>query len=958
METVKPNEKDMKNEVLMACVALAAGAGAQSVPMEQVELEPLPMDTTIRYGQLENGLTYYVRHNENPQKRAYFYLAQKVGSVQEEEEERGLAHLLEHMCFNGSEHFEGNGIIEFCRKIGVSFGRDLNAYTSIDRTVYNVNNVPTDDEENLDSCLYILYDWAHGLSLTTEEIDKERGVVHEEWRLNSNGMMRIFERQLPTLMPGSRYGNRLPIGLMSVIDSCDPNVLRSFYKRWYRPDLQSVIVVGDIDADRMVERIKAVFGSIEGPEDAKELVYYAVPDNEKPIIVSDKDKEISQPTMAVMLKHDALPRECRATAMAVPMSLISSAATRMMGYRFSEMMENPEAPFVYAGVDDGEFLLTRSVEALSFYVVPKQGRNEEAAAALLREIVRLGKYGFSQEEYERFKLDMESSIDRGLLSRKTVESGTLVQECVGHFIDNEACPDYEYKAGLYRQMLSTLPLETVNTYAQETVGGMERNVVILAAYPEKEEYPLPTVEELGNWLETAKNDSVEPYVAKPVDTKLLEEEPTPGSVTETIEEDTLGYKGMVLSNGVRVMYKQTDFEEANIKMTAISKGGTAMLRQEDMDNAMVFNRVMDGNGLGRFSSNELQRAVTGKQVSIGIALGEYSESVTGSAAPKDLATLLRLVYLQFTDLNNDTLNYETTMQAIRQSISGRDANPMTPLKDSLLIGQYDNNPRFQPERLERLDNVSYEGLRRIYWERFGNAADFTFVFTGNIDEDSLRHYATLYLASIPTTAEREQFKDDGVRLWKGMRTSTVKSRMETPMAYLVEMWHGTVEGTIADRTTAMVLSSLLTMEYLRTVREEYSFAYTINTAVDVREVPQTELLLITQAPFKPEKTDSVLKLVDDGLKRMSEEGPTEEQLAKVKEQILKDYDVQLRRNSFWEGLETAHILYGTDRFTGLRESIAALSTDQVRKFAKKVVIGSKNRYDFILQPEEYEPDEE
>lgn len=383
-------------------------AGAQ----ESSSQSTLPFDGNVVKGVLPNGLTYYIRHNDNPKERAFFYIVQKVGSVQEEDEQRGLAHFLEHMCFNGSEHFKGNGITDFCQRIGVRYGRDLNAYTSTDETVYNIDNVPTTVESNLDSCLLILYDWSHALTLDPKEIDKERGVIHEEWRMRSSAIMRIFERQLPTLMKGSRYANRLPIGLMSVIDNFKPDVLEAYYEKWYRPDLQAIVIVGDIDAKQMESKVKELFSRIPAVKDGAALEYYPIPGNKEPIVVVDKDKEIATPSIDLMIKHRPLPRKARQTTAALVEDYVTTVMQQMMQYRFDDLTQNPEAPYNSLDVGDTNFLLGKTEKALAFSTTPKDGKSEAAAEEMMREIVRADKYGFTEPEYERAKKQFLSNLDQ------------------------------------------------------------------------------------------------------------------------------------------------------------------------------------------------------------------------------------------------------------------------------------------------------------------------------------------------------------------------------------------------------------------------------------------------------------------------------------------------------------------------------------------------------------------
>jgi zinc protease len=919
----------------------------------QQAMQPLPFDTAVVKGTLPNGMTYYIQHNDNPRNRAYFYIAQKVGAVQEEENQRGLAHFLEHMCFNGSEHFPGNALIQYCQRIGIQFGADLNAYTAADRTVYNINNVPTTDEKNLDSCLLILYDWSHALTLDPKEIDKERGVIHEEWRMRSSAMMRILERQLPTLMAGSKYGNRLPIGLMSVVDNFKPEALRAYYEKWYRPDLQGIVIIGDFDVKQMEQKVRSLFGKIPTPKTPSKFEYYPVPDNAQPIIVVDKDKEVTTPNIEIAIKHDVLPRELRSTAAVVPMNYITTILSQMFSYRFDDLLQNPDAPYNALDMSDEDYILATTKKALTFDVTPKDGKSEEATADMLREIIRAVKYGFTDAEYERAKTQYLSNWDQAREARKKVKTGQLVNECVNNFLDNELKTSFEMRYQLYKQMAKMIPLNIVNTYLQKIVGKLDTNVVILATYPERENVTVPEKDVFEKLLTQVKTEDIKPYEVKTVNTKLLENEPQAGTIKKELPADNMGYKTIVLSNGIKVLYKSTDFDESKIIMSAVSKGGTSELPLKELDNAQMFNDVMGNNGLGQFNSNDLRKALTGRQVSIAPQIRHYTESINGKSSPKDFRTFMQLVHLYFTQLNNDTLNYRNVLKNEEQELANRAANPQSALQDSATIRFRDNNPRQQPFTLERLKNVSYEGIRKIYQERFGNANDFTFIFTGNINADSIRTFAKLYLASLPVQKSKpENYKNDGLTFWKGMQQCRFNKKMETPMAIMVQAWNGKYPYSVKNDAVSEAAGRVLDEMYLQTVREKYSLVYSINSDVTLLNDPNPIFLLETACPVKPEKCDSALLLVDEGMKNIADHGVGQEYLSKVKEQMLKIYENNLRENNFWQHLQEDKILQnGRDGYTGYKEALQSITSDDIQKFIRDIVIKQQNRMNLIMLPQ-------
>ncbi len=937
-----------KTIILMAALLCCSLAKAQMDPTSQ----QLPFDKDVVKGTLPNGMTYYIQHNENPKDRAFFYIAQKVGSVQEEENQRGLAHFLEHMCFNGSDHFKGNGVVNFCQRIGVQFGADLNAYTAADRTVYNINNVPTTDEANLDSCLYILYDWANGLTLDPKEIDKERGVIHEEWRMRSSSMMRILERQLETIMPNSRYGKRLPIGLMSVIDNFEPQVLRDYYEKWYRPDLQGLIIVGDIDVKQMEKKVKDLFSPIEKAKNPAKFEYFEVPQNDQPIFAVDKDREVTMPIVLFTIKHEQLPRELRSTVAALPMNYLMNVMCKMYNYRFDDLKQNPDAPFNALEMEDGDFILASTQKALTFQLIPKDGKTKEAVADLMREIVRVGKYGFNYFEYERAKKQFLSDLDQARDARKTIKSERLVNECVNHFLDNELKTDFETKYQLYQQMAQALPIDMVNQAAKELVGTVDTNVVVLAMYPEREGYEVPTPELFSQTLAEVKAEDIQPYETATVDTKLIDNEPTAGTIKQELPVDKLGYKALVLSNGIKVLYKKTDFDEAKVLFTAVSKGGNSKLPLEQMDNAAVFDDVMAENGLGKFNSNDLRKALTGRQVSMAPSLGHFSESLRGFSSPKDLRTLMQLIYLQFTEISYDTLNFRNVIKQEEQALANRNANPLSAFQDSIMIRLANNNPRQQPMTLQRLANVDYDQILQMAVERLGAPGDFTFIFTGNVDEDSLRLLSCQYLASLPVNNQVEDITDDGVRLWKGMQDCIFQKKMETPITYMLQVWNGAYDNTVKNRAIAAATGRVLDDIYLKSIREEHSLAYSVNSMIMLEDMPEPFFILQTIAPVTPEKTDSAMALVDEGLKQLASQPAPADILAKAKEQMLKGYENNLRENSYWQNLAVENILFGRDGFTGYKEAIEAVTPEDVQAFVRDVVLKQQNRLNLLMKPAE------
>ena len=937
----------MKRLILSVIALLSLGLTA----VQAQGIQQLPFDTAVTKGVLPNGLTYYVQHNANPKDRAFFYIAQKVGSVQENDSQRGLAHFLEHMCFNGSEHFPGNGIISFCQRIGVRFGAHLNAYTSTDRTVYNIDNVPTADSKNLDSCLYILYDWANALTLDPKEIDKERGVIHEEWRLQSSGMMRILERQLPTLFPGSKYGNRLSIGLMSVVDNFKPQVLRDYYETWYRPDLQGIIVVGDIDTKQMEQKIKDVFGKIPAQPNAAKFEYFPIPDNDKPIVVFDKDKEITSPYVDIMFKYDPVDRSMSNSIVGLAQSYIESQISRMLNYRLQDLMQNADVPFASVEAGTGPCLITNEKKVFDIEYQPKSSKDKEAFESAIKEFMKVAKYGFTEPEYKRAVTDYESGLDQLVESHKTVKSGSLVQECVRNFLDNEAKPSFDSEIQMDRQFSKMIPLAAINQTVQSIIGNIDTNFVAVGLYPEKENVTVPTNEEMTDVLNKTKQQEVKPYEAKVVDTKLLDKEPKAGTIKKELPADALGYKTIILSNGINVKYKYTDFDKANISFSAVSLGGWAKQKLQDMDQVSIFDHVMAKNGLGHFNGNDLEKALTGRVVTILPTLGEHMEALNGSSSKKDFRTLFQLTHLYFTNINYDTVNFRNVYKEQEEALINRSANPINALQDSLTVYVRNNSPFVQPASLARLKNAKYDEVLRIYHERFANPADFTFVYTGIFDEDSLKAYAAQYLGSLKTTKQFEQVTQSPAVVWTGKKECRFGRKMETPQAYIVQLFNGKCELDPKTRVVVNALGDVLDMKYTETVREKYSFAYSVSSdGVCQKSGNKKQFILQIVAPIKPEKCDSALLIIDQGLQEIAEKGVNPDHLKKIKEQMLKTYEVNQRENRYWHGAERNLLIQGYNQKEGTKDAINALDSKQIQDFVNKVVFAQGNKLNIILEP--------
>ncbi len=935
---------------LCTIAALAVGLFAPAM-LDAQQMQQLPLDTAVVYGRLDNGLTYYIRHNELPRERVNFYIAQKVGSVQEEEDQRGLAHFLEHMCFNGSEHYPSGEIVKYCESIGVKFGANLNAYTSTDETVYNIDDVPVSGS-NIDSCLLILRDWSDGLSLLPEEIDKERGVIHEEWRMRTSAQMRILNRNLESLYPGSRYGKRMPIGLMSVVDNFEPQVLRDYYEKWYRPDLQGVVIVGDIDVKDMEARVKSMFSDIKMPENPAPFEYYDVPNNAEPIYVVDKDKEMTNIIMQLMFKTDPLPIEQNNTMMRYANDFAWSVIANVLNARLSELAQKPDCPFIDAQCCLDEYLLSKTKSCFATAVVPKEGHDKEALSVLVKEVERARRFGLTETEVSRAHETIVNGKESQYNNRDKQYNSFYTGKCVRNFIDNVAFPGIDTEYEIIKMLAQQYNAEVYSLLLANVTASIDSNFVFLAEYPEKDGLVVPTADELKEVIVNAHNAELEAYVDNVKEEPLIPNLPKKGKITKEQPAD-FGYTMWTLSNGARVFYKQTDFNNSQVVMSATSWGGDCTLSNDYIPAIQLFNTVISYTGLGNFTRVELQKKLAGKRASVGSSLGTYDESLSGNSTPKDLRTLFELTYLKFQEPANDTNGFNSCMAMARTSLENVEKNPMNALNDSINATYYDHNPRFMQIKVGDVDKVKYEDIRRIYKERFKSAGDFDFFFTGAFDVDSLRLFTEQYIASLPGVKKRESLATEQLETYhQGSITNKFERKMETPQAYLWQHWHGERQYTEKEHNVVNCMGSILSMRYLKKIREEAGFAYSVSASAGMGRGVKEGFGLEIQCPFTPAKCDSVVLLVRECIDDIAKNGVTDNELNDYKQFQLKDYADAQRQNGYWSGLIVDKIKWNMDQHTDFENRINSITSDDIKAFINDGLLKANNCITVIILPED------
>lgn len=933
--------------------------GAVSVHAQEANpmMQPLPVDPQVKTGKLDNGLTYYVRHNGYPEKRVNFYIAQRVGSIQEEENQRGLAHFLEHMCFNGTKHFPGNGVIEYTRSLGVQFGGDLNAYTSIDQTVYNINNVPTTrGTAALDSCLLILKDWSHDLTLDPKEIDQERGVIHEEWRMRTSASSRMFERNLEKLYPGSKYGKRYPIGLMSVVDNFKPKALRDYYEKWYHPTNQAIIVVGDIDVDRTVAKIKEMFSDIKNPANPSPIVDEQVPDNAEPIVIVDKDKENQINTVQLMFKYESTPEKEKGYLSYLVEDYITDLASQMLNARFNEATQKADAPYVDAGCYAGNYIFAKTKDAFSFSAYPKDGQTEATLAAITREAMRAAKFGFTATEYERAKANYMSALEKQYTNRDKINNDVFGRACASNYLENEPLLSIEQQYQIMQQLSQFIPVEAVNEVMPQLISLSDSNVVIYDTNTEKEGVVYPSEAGLKKAYEDARNSKIEAYVDNVKQEPLIATMPKAGKIVSEKDSKKFGYKELTLSNGARVLLKKTNLKEGEVLMSGSSKGGASLYNVNERVNLDMFDAVISYSGLGNFSSTELQKALAGKNANVDLHLGKLHEYVSGNCTPKDMETMFQMNYLYFTNIKKDEQSVNTLLNQYRTILKNKALSPESALQDSLTYTLHSHSPWYISLDEKDIDKVNYDRILQIAKERTANAADFTFTIVGNFDEALVRKYIEQYIASLPSVKKGKKYVHENWKAYsvyaKGNIDNTFYRKQETPKSNIYMFWYNNnVPFTLDNSIKADAAGQVLDMVYLKIIREEQSAAYSASAGGFSQlggDTPWTAIY--GYCPVKPEKKDIAIKIMREEMNNLGNKVDAD-MLKKTKDLMLKQYDDALKTNRYWMNVITDFDEYGVDKDTDYKALVNALTPASVAKFVKDNIIG-KNSVSVIMLPQE------
>jgi zinc protease len=917
---------------------------AQEVSVDGQINEEIPLDPNVKVGILENGLKYYIRKNEKPEDKVELRLVVNVGSMMEEDNQQGLAHFLEHMAFNGTKNFEKNELVSYLQSVGVKFGADLNAYTSFDETVY-ILPIPSDDEEILNQGLQVLEDWASTITLSEEEIDKERGVVIEEWRLGQGANQRMRDEWFPVMFKDSRYAERLPIGKKEVLENFDYATLRKFYQDWYRPNLMAIVAVGDIDVEEMEANIKERFGKLKNPENAPAREYYQIPDHKETLVsvVSDPEAQFTQ--IQLVYKHDL---EKTHTLGDFRRDAIYSLYNGMLNQRLDELRESSDPPYLFAGTSYGSMLRTKSSYS-SFAIVGEDGI-EKGLKTIIRENERVKKYGFTPGEFERYKKTLLNQYESGFKERDKTESNQYASEYIRNFLSEEPIPGIEFEYEFYEKILPTIQLEEINSLAKNWITDENQVTVIMA--PEKEGLVLPGESEILAIINEAENEPVDPYEDKDVASTFIETLPAPGKIISEKSLESVDATEITLSNGMRVVLKPTTYKNDEIIIRAYSMGGKSVYPLEDEEEASNASGIIGESGVDSFAPSDISKMLSGKSVNVSPYIGTYNEGMNGQTTPDDLETALQLIHLYFTAPRKDNDAFTSYVNKNKMLFQNLMSNPQFYFSDQSSRILTQNHPRGGGfPTVEELEKIDYNRAYNIYTERFSNAGDFIFFFVGSFDMETIKPLLETYMASLPGNNQAEEFTDLGIRPPSGTVKKVINKgtdqKSQVSMIYTDE--------TTYDNDEAYYISSLgelLTNKLIEILREEKGGVYGVGANGSLSQIPYSSYTFRISFPCSPENVEDLIAATKEEIEKIKKEGVSEEDLKKIKETQLRDHKENLERNNYW--ISTLYSSYYNDlpleRINQYENRVDALTSDNIQKVAKKYLT-EDNYIELVLKPE-------
>lgn len=931
----------MKHLIAFLFVLLCFNGNAQDLDLDR----QLPTNTTVKKGVLDNGLTYYIYPTDVTKDAASYYIIQNVGSVLENENQQGLAHFLEHMAFNGTENFAGKGVLNTLQKEGAVFGQDINAFTAFDETVYNMNYIPT-RPDLVDTCLLILKDWSNGLLLTDEEIDAERGVIKEEWRTRQSGGMRVFKQSLPVLFNNTIYAERMPIGLMDIVENFEYKALRDFYHDWYRTDLQAVAIIGDVDADAIEAKIKTLFAKIPAIENPKERAIVEIPDNKKMLYTLVQDKEVTTSHIEFGIRHPR-PKTYK-TVGDLKRFVIENMITSMFGERISEIAQKPDAPFLSTTISYRKN--ARSTNAFLANISPKPNQLDDAFKTVLEEINRAVKFGFTQAEIDRTKIQFKNNYQTRITKKDDKSHEAIVYDIQQNYLEHINMVDIEAQYKIIEDIFATLSKEDIHTRLKQLYSDHNRFLIVTGVSDGKN----LTEQKALDIINTAENDAnLTAYTDAFAGKRLIEKGSIKaGTILSETKNEALDATTFKLSNGITVHYKFADKNKNDVQLEAVSYGGLSLVKPEDLPSAKYASAVVQQSGLGDYSVSDLKKVTAGKTAATYIEIVDLTESIYGTSVTKDVETMLQMVHLRFRKPRFDKDAYGVFKNQVDNYLIRRSEDINEKIQDSVTVSLYGkNHPTKRLFNSDYGNDIQFEKIKNIYLERFQNPADFEFFIVGDVNIDTLRPLIATYIASLPTNEIKETWKDNTADWLSNTIDKDVFLKIEDPKSSVRVSYKNDIEYSIKNSLLARTLGDVLGLRYMETLREDEGGTYGANALGNVTKRPVEKANLWVQFDCNPDKVEKLVTIVHNEIKKIAQGAISEEDLSKIKTNFLKEYkqqkdynrhDMKVLKTFYREG-------YDIDNPENFEDIVNNITKKDLATFTKKL-LKNADKYEIVIKP--------
>ena len=931
---------------------LASYANAQNQQNENTSpVQKLALDPKIRFGQLDNGLTYYIRHNESTKGQADFYFVHNVGSMQEEDHQRGYMHFLEHMAIRNSKNFPlKNGIKGYSEREGLK----TELSTGFDETIYKLINVPVHQQSIIDSCLLILHDWTSFLLFDDEMIEEEREVAREEWRQKHTMKIRLLEKQLPVMYPKSKYGARLPIGILGIIENFNKNDFLSFYKQWYIPEYQAIIISGDVDVVKIEAKIKKIFSDLQKSEKQKPKELYVVTDNDFPIISIAKDKEEKNTTLIIYYKLDPPPLLYNGTIADITFNYSKEVISQVMNERFSELLKNANLPFTSASAEKKNYFISKTKDAWTTTCILKSNDFAGAMNLLVEETEKLRKTGITDKEYERAKTKILKNYESDIIITDKTPNNQLINKYVNHFLNDTYAPGNEIEYGIIKQISEFFDAEAINNYIRSIFKDYNygTNIVISLTGPEDEKIDYPNEEELLKLYIHACEEVIGEDNEEIDSIDLIQELPKPGKIISETEDDLFGTTNFKLSNGVNVILKKTEFKPNQILMSAISKGGTTQFKNEkDIWNIKMLNTIIRANGFGDINAAKLKRYLDINNVSYNSGLTESAEVLNGEATTSSIKTLFEVIYLQFSRIRSEREAYLSSQESIKNQLDNLNANIETIFSDTLFSIAFNNNPRTNRLKANDLDKIDYNRIIEMYKERFADASNFVFVFTGDIEKESIKPLIEQYLATLPALYRIEKADESQIVPYqKGEIVSHFSQNLTESVSKIALLYTGKIPYDLKNLIITQSLNTILESKFYEKLLP-YGFDISnIFTEVDLYDFPEGRSSIQIFIDATPDTQNSIIEIVKAEIKKIAEEGPNDEILRNSINRIFKKRYEILQTNDYWLNILSAYYSSNFDSHSNYEEILNSIKMDDIKEFTKEL-INQGNLIEVVMYPE-------